>query len=495
MNNAYPPMILADDFVEHHNIGWRVEPGVKDLMNPLMEPKYPWDSGAVFSHGTAHLDPTDGLYKAWYLSTPKEGFRQLTYAYSEDGVKWVRPEIDVYPCAGHERTNIILGTKMGGIVSQVSVFIHPDAEPDRRYEMFCYRDPVHHPAKEGTYSCPTKRIEGATLPAGYDHNLYGLYRHFSSDGVHWRVEGDPIAGSRETKRAYGGKPFVSSDGLAVFQLRDGRYVIHNKVELPAVPGGYVKYDIGRGLCRTIARRESPDGWQWGDTYESIMTPDWRDSQDTEFMELMMNDYNDGFIAVATVYHCGEQTVDLQLAGSLDGRKWLRPARRPCLALEPLGEIDGGMLWPMRGFVIDGEKAHLYYSGIRGLHGDMYSDQGNCGAFEGAFCRATWELGRMWAAIHYSGNDWEAHLTTRPAACSGKTLFINAVTRNAGKVEAELLDSELKPVPGYARTDCNAFQGDEKCVPLTWADRSHVAVENAHVRIILTDARLYGFAWR
>ena len=102
---------------------------------------------------------------------------------------------------------------------------------------------------------------------------------------------------------------------------------------------------------------------------------------------------------------------------------------------------------------------------------------------------------MWAAIHYSGNDWEAHLTTRPAACSGKTLFINAVTRNAGKVEAELLDSELKPVPGYARTDCNAFQGDEKCVPLTWADRSHVAVENAHVRIILTDARLYGFAWR
>jgi len=103
--------------------------------------------------------------------------------------------------------------------------------------MFCYRDPIHHPAKEGTYSCPTRRIEGAKLPPGYDHSLYGLYRHFSSDGIHWRVEGDPIAGSRETKEAYGGKPFVSSDGLAVFQLRDGRYVIHNKVEIPAVPGG------------------------------------------------------------------------------------------------------------------------------------------------------------------------------------------------------------------------------------------------------------------
>ena len=36
---------------------------------------------------------------------------------------------------------------------------------------------------------------------------------------------------------YGGKPFVSSDSLTVFHVSDGRYVIHNKVELPAFPGG------------------------------------------------------------------------------------------------------------------------------------------------------------------------------------------------------------------------------------------------------------------
>jgi len=155
-----------------------------------------------------------------------------------------------------------------------------------------------------------------------------------------------------------------------------------------------------------------------------------------------------------------------------------------------------MLWPMRGFVIDGDKAHLCYSGIRGgLHGDMYSDQGNCGAFEGAFCRATWELGRMWAAIHYLGNDREAYLTTPALACGGKTLFVNAVTRDAGKVEAELLDAELKPVEGYARADCRALRGDEKCAPLTWGASSKVALETAHLRIILTDARLYGFEWR
>ena len=499
---SLPPIIFADDFVERHNIAWRVEPGKKDSHNPLMAPKFPWDAGAVFSHRTVLIDPADGLYKAWYLSTPPHytpPLRQLTYAYSEDGVSWVRPELDVYPFEGHERTNIILGTRTGGIVSQVSAFIHPDAPPERRYEMFCFRDPIYQPPKSGPYSCPDKRIEGLPLPPGHTHHFYGMYRHFSSDGIHWKPEGFPIAGDLSTKEAYGGKPFMSSDGLAVFQLRDGRYVIHNKVQLPAMPGGYVRYDVGRGECRTIARRESPDGWNWGETYENILTPDWRDPQDTQFMELMINEYNDGYIGLATVYHTLAATIDLQLAGSADGRKWFRPARRPCVSLEPLGEIGGGMIWPMRGFVMDGDKAHLYYSGIRGLHSDIYSDTRSGGSFEGAFCRASWDLGRMWAALHYSGNDEVAWLTTPPMDCGGKTLFINAVTRGSGKVEAELLGgTRWKPgesLEGYSRDDCNPFRGDDTCAALTWKDHSKASVEEANLRIILTDAFLYGFEWR
>ncbi|MFH0964573.1 MAG: hypothetical protein V2A58_11265 [Planctomycetota bacterium] len=505
MAASYPPMILADDFLEHYRIAWRMEPGKKDPNNPLMSPQFPWDMGAVFAHGTVLLNPIDGLYKAWYLSTPRvrgsfPHLRQLTYACSEDGVKWLRPELDVYPCEGYEKTNILLGTKMGGITSQVCVMIHPDADPDRRYEMFAYRDPVHHPAKEGPYSCPSRRIEGVPLPPGYDHSLYGLYRHFSGDGIHWRVEGEPVAGSPETKEAYGGRPFVSSDGLGVFQLSDGTYVCHNKVQLAAVPGGYVRNDVGRGECRTIARRESDDGWEWGDTYEIIMTPDWRDPADTQFMDVMMNEYNNGYIGFATVYHAAEGTIDLQLACSRDDRKWWRPARRPCVSLEPLGDIGGGILWPFRGFVIDGDDVHLYYSGIRGLHGDIYSDHGRTDPpHEGAFCRASWKLGRMWAALHHAGNDETAWLTTRPMRAAGKTLFVNALTRGAGKVEAELFTGtpwEIgKPIPGYTRAECNAFHGDEACAPLTWNDRSRVSVETSLLRIYLTDAFLYGFEWR
>ena len=501
MASPYPPMILSDTFAETRNLAWRMEPGRKDPNNPLMSPKFPWDSGCVFSHGTTLIDPIDGLWKSWYLSTPKEchQWRQLTYAYSEDGVNWVRPELDAYPFPGYERTNILFGSKMGGITSQVSVFVHPDAEPDRRYELFAYRDPFYHNPKSGPYSCPDKKIEGVPPAPGYTHNLYGLYRHFSSDGIHWRVEGDPIAGDPRCQQAYGGKPFVSSDGLAVFQLRDGRYVCHNKVQLPAPPGAYVTYDVGCGECRTIARRESADGWDWSHTYVNVLTPDYRDMQDTQFMELMMNEYNDGFIAVATVYHALEQTVDLQLAGSVDGKKWIRPVRRPAVSLEPLGDVGGGMLFPQRGFVIDGDQAHIYYSGVKGLHGCPTERDRNDGGFEGAFCRASWELGRMWAAVNFNGNEQEAWITTPPAECGGKTLFINAKTRNHGKVEAELLSGSRwqvgEALPGYSRAECNAFSGDDKCAPLTWGDRSKASVQSACLRLVLTDAFLYGYEWR
>ncbi len=497
MNNR-PPMLLADDFVEHFHIAWRIEPGTLDPDNPLIAPAFPWDMGATFSHGTVLIDPKDGLYKAWYLSTPPySNDRQLTYAYSEDGRTWVRPELDIYPCDGYARTNILLGSSMGGQVTQVSVFIHPDAdEKDRRYELFCFRRPTFTRWRTPGYGNPSRLIQGLPLPPGHKHHYHGLYRHFSPDGLHWTPVGEPLAGDEETKQVFGSRPFVASDGLYVFQLRDGRYVIHDKVEIPAVPGGFVKYDVGAGLCRTIARRESEDGWHWPHTYENVMTPDWRDPQDTQFMELVFNDYNDGYVGIATVYHAIEATIDLQFTGSADGHKWFRPARRPCLGLVPLGELGGGMVWPMKGFVFDGDKAHLYYAGMRGIHGNLYSEKPDpSGTFQGAMCRASWDIGRMWAAMHHAGNDETAWLTAPIQDMRGKKLFINAVTVNRGTVTAELLDSRRVPIKEYKREDCRPFSGDAKCAPLVWAEHETIGLERAYLRIILKDARLYGFEWR
>jgi len=67
-------MILSDDFLEHHKIAWRMEPGRKDPDNPLMSPKYPWDLGAVFAHGTVLLDPIDALVRVYLTDAFLYGF-------------------------------------------------------------------------------------------------------------------------------------------------------------------------------------------------------------------------------------------------------------------------------------------------------------------------------------------------------------------------------------------------------------------------------------
>ena len=53
--------LMSEDFIERSNIAWRVEPGEQDPANPLLEPKYPWDTGCVFLHGSIMVDPMDTL--------------------------------------------------------------------------------------------------------------------------------------------------------------------------------------------------------------------------------------------------------------------------------------------------------------------------------------------------------------------------------------------------------------------------------------------------
>ena len=63
-------MILETDIADHAGIAWRLEPAAPDPHNPLIEPAYPWDSGAFFAHGTVLRDPIDGIWKAWTISWP-----------------------------------------------------------------------------------------------------------------------------------------------------------------------------------------------------------------------------------------------------------------------------------------------------------------------------------------------------------------------------------------------------------------------------------------
>jgi hypothetical protein len=102
------PFLMGEDFLRR-NIARSIEEAEQDPNNSLVEPKFPWDGAYIFRHGAIMLDPTDNLGKTCSLrkrlgkgpnKRPARG-RILTYAGSEHGVNWTRPEPDSVLRDGH----------------------------------------------------------------------------------------------------------------------------------------------------------------------------------------------------------------------------------------------------------------------------------------------------------------------------------------------------------------------------------------------------------
>ena len=242
-NSAKPPVLppyvanedrqfsflMGTDFPEKHNIAWRIELAQDDPANPLIEPKYPWDAGSIASYGTVMLDPTDDLWKMWYISRhPRPGPTSLpatgwvlTYAESEDGARWNRPELDVSLLDG-KKTNIIFDLESGGLSQQASVIIHPDAPPEWRYEMFIFRWTNYG----ANYDGKQPLVRGFPLAPGETRHTDGIYRYRSADGKHWE--------------AWEKVELDTRDSIWVSQLPDGDYLATSKIcACPAPPGGVV----------------------------------------------------------------------------------------------------------------------------------------------------------------------------------------------------------------------------------------------------------------
>ncbi len=489
-------MILETDIAGQAGIAWRLEPAAPDPHNPLIEPAYPWDLGAFFAHGTVLRDPIDGIWKAWTISTPIElgdfeSGRRLTYATSDDGVNWERPLLDLNPQPGYPRSNILLDFNSGGTSMYASVIVHPEAEGDRRYEMFLMRFP-------GRPEGAAKQVGDLPLQPGSDKHAYGVYRYWSEDGVHWTATEGPIivtALPGDRMIIPYDLPENAADNAQVYRMPDGTYMLYNKIGEPTHPGGYVPFDIFTQGRRVLARRTSPDGSVWSDS-ETIIQPDWRDSQDLQFMELSPGRVTDGYVGVLTCYHNLAQTIDLQLAGSANGRTWSRPSRQPALPVGPLGDYGGGMLWPTRKMVEDGGRMYVYYAATEGLHGDPFATHNTIYPFHAGLCRASWEVDRYWAAVSAAGGTHEASLTSFLLPAGGKRLCVNAATSTVGPGElaAELLDSEGKAIEGFARADYQAWSGDDKAHTLRWSGGDACPVDHAAVRFYIKRARLYGFGW-
>lgn len=503
------PFLIGSDFVERHNVAWRVELGQADPANPLIEPEAPWADGVSFMHGTVLRDPIDGKWKAWGTAAPSDTFdRRIVYYESEDGMTWQRPELDLHPFEDYGRTNIVLDLDSGGTSIYSNVLIDPDAPSNRRYQMYVLRRPEEPEGRP-----PTEAVRGFTRPDGTAANERGVYRYVSCDGVNWNPDVGPVLVNDPYPLARNG----TADGFFVYREGDG-YVIYHKTIIEAVPGGLIPYELSPGGCRVLVQRRSVDGIDW-DPHEPCLMPDWRDTPDTQFMEMSVTPVSGGYVGILTLYRTGNQTLELQFTASRDGRHWWRPDRRACVPMPSLGDYGGGMMWGTHHMIEDRDKIHYYYGGIEGLHGDMLatSEMGeiarslgrtvkslkpllgesltrlsNEPRHHGALCRATWRRGRLWGLTTTSGGNTEGYATTDATMERGQTLDVNVKTTKGGQILAEFVTSDGSVVPGFSREDCTGVRGDSLRSHVTWGDKSEAPSDGLRARFILGRARLYGF---
>ncbi|MFH0962683.1 MAG: hypothetical protein V2A58_01580 [Planctomycetota bacterium] len=492
---ATPPMIYSDNFCRHFDVAWRVEPGKLDPANPLMTGQYPWDAGTPFYNGTVLKDPVDGLFKCWSIAAPHEDNHtwgqwhlRCAYATSEDGVRWTRPQLAGFPCMGQERSNVLLDFPDGGSCYQMSVLVDPDAAPEKRYEMFILRN--------AEFKNPSKRVKDLPLLPhhknywGEPAHPFGVYRYFSPDGIHWKISEGPLA-------------IHSNDSLFIYKNLGAPYVAYHKPEVPTPPGSaYVPHDCAKGGIRRLVRRESQDGSHWSDPPLPVMVPDWRDAHDTQFMDIGPICEGSGYVATVAVFHGLNQMMDIQFAASPDGKSWWRPIPRvPCVPNGPLGDFGGGHIFQSHSLVVDGDKIHHYHAALAGLHSDVFGEDPKREIYlHGALARATWERWRLWAIVPEVGGPHAGHITSRPIpGCTGKSLFVNALTLDDGELAAELCTGNEwdvgAPFEGYSRADCVPFRGDSKCAKLVWKTSGRCPREGLLLRFHLRRARLYGFEWR
>lgn len=454
---------------------------------PVLRMDAPWDTDDdVFDFASVVYDQGDGLFKMWYnVYTAPNGdeFRfncpsKLAYAYSEDGIHWERPKLDLTPHFGASRTNFIT-PGMGGFFA--SVILDPSDPPERRFKMLFCADSGYGDGSE-------------TAWAGFH---YPMCLAYSGDGIHWDrpVHVNPVLRG------------VSDGPCTLYYDEDRRKYVLLSRRVPNLP-------------RDISQYDSSDLVNWEDTGRVLVAGDEHDSADMYNLHAISAfRYEDYYLAMLNTFYCLPESesyevfnkppadhpnkrfgiMDLQLAYSRDGRHWVRPAdRSPVVPAGEPGSCDGGFIYPANNPIVRDGETWIYYSGRFGRHNDwdLRGRPVKCLPRDESFCM----LARMpedhWVSLDAGGE--EGSFTCKPWGPPHE-VFVNADAAG-GEITAELVTPYGEPVPGCTRADCIPITANGKDQAIRWKGVPHPWELHADylggvlVRFYLKKAKLYSYSF-
>lgn len=438
-------------------------PGKKSNVNPSLgiDPKHP--SKPVLAIGKEG-DPdfprayfcgtvlyVDGEYRMWYSGFSNDARRQVCYAVSKDGIVWKKPKLGLAEYRGSKQNNLV-GLDDGQPVPGMIVLVLHDADdpdPSRRFKMI-------------------REVNPAKILAAV-----------SADGVNWRS-------LNHNEDVISGKSNLEPTG----------FIRHNGAYYLCGHGGPIPHPIqARGYMRPQKRmmvtHVSYDFEHWTEaahlSYRRDNLPP-HAVLDFEFhsgeqMHLGASLWNRGNVILGFYGQWHNPTndrrtavVDIGLVVSHDALHYKEPL--PDFKIIPSFEEEDRAeprLTQGQAFQNIGDRTFVYY-GIW-TEVDRNSPTG--------VRVATWRrdrLGYFAPAPDIVG----PHCISSPLNVPGKDarVYLNATgLSDDGALTVELLDEQLRPLPGYAAAEMEPLAADSGLkLPIAWRNRPTLSGLNEPVRI-------------
>lgn len=312
--------------------------------NPLFNEEKDWEVRFDNVYPNVLYDEEEHIYKCWYnpfivdpaTSGSSEQKKQqvsysearqeygrereaaVCYAYSIDGLNWVKPDLSVHPWNGLPSNIVMRQTHGAGVFKDLS-----STDPKERYKMF-FRN----------HSGGEEMVAVA----------------YSADGIHWS---EP-------------EEFPNLDVQA--DTHNNTFWAPTLDSYVAITRDWDKENIGNiKQVRLAARSESRDFKHWVDS-EVIL----RGEEDHLQIYSMPVFYYEGiYIGLPAIYNTLSDRTHTELAWSIDTRKWNRvEPGTPFIANgSNQGDYDWGCVYAAAAPIFLEDEIRIYYGASDGLHFD------------------------------------------------------------------------------------------------------------------------------
>ena len=351
----------------------------KHPKNPLMLADKSWETSNFTMYGSVVYDKEAKQFKLWYTSVERPWQLRLYYATSEDGIRFTRPELQVYQDQG-QWTNRVHPEDLHG-----AAIILDEAEklPKKRYKML------------------------AGIAKGPIHAFY------SEDGIDW-------------ERAFH-YPAIPSDPdcpIGLCRLPDGRYLATHRL---------------KGEGRRAYLSESWDFRHWSEP-RLVYEPDSSDPPLTQVYGLGITPYGGFLLGTSWLYHVddddwktmnGYQETELIYARSAFAWHRIKPGE-PFLKGAIPATWESGNLQAASSPIYLENEIRFYYAATTRLHSRHWELEPQKAGLGMATLRPD-------GFVSLDATDEEAYLQTRTVTLLSDTILLNAKTSENGYVKIRILD--------------------------------------------------------